>query len=1118
MSALERFLDLVHRSTAIDLARSENDLSSNLKSVFEENGLSAVIDTAGGSSRIKRPDISAYVDEASADLGLAAEIALEAKRPGELDNFPTLLDALVDNTLWNDKFVPYVRSHAERIRYFILTTFQSILIVAIDEELRSRIHEEESYADPSARSAKLAPLSTAFDLKISSGRTHFSNWLKTHATPEALSPPRLSSILDFHALDGADDLESFAEALADVVIGPADAGASRRSLLLSIDLDVENTEELAPDTLRSLMVYTMSVHGGMTTAEAQAHLRQNLRSETQAFVAASIHSLIGRLFAFKTIEDAFCVGVEPPLLPRSNWVFHTTRFDDLPPEDLPQAFFNALGNLGDTDNPAVQDLAATGRFFDWLSTEVDPIVFRRLLDLFFSHTFVDLDGDLLGRFFEYYAQRIDGRRRRELGQYYTPMPIVRSIWRLALGIVEEYEAMDQLLVLDPSVGSGTFLIEGARALEGKGVDRFWEKLHGFDVAPQVIGVAQVNLYLTVLGLLARSQADAVGSLKLFPTDTLDPNNGGQLRSLLDLLSEDAIKSFIKNRITLSERVKRQSRFPLVIGNPPYRHNSNRTLGQMAERFPRLLRSTRANTRAQENTIREDYAWFFAAADHYLAGRGVIAFVVSDSFCYARSFRYFREDLLRNYRVRHLVRLGRFIFRDVGPRTSFVIIVMERRGEPLTSAAETEAIPYMDMSQEVGANVAGTDLDPRLMALDSDQLPDAVEHLPEAEQNYRFYPARQVVSQVLRAEIALVDEERRVFVKKWPGAVSGFDKLFKHSDRSVVLSRIQSLFAASQQTSRRRKSSLDQLATSIRADQKERAKIDVLVEQIQENSLQFDPSRIRRTLTGSAPRSVAWYPNAKMTKWIYYEPRFVFERAINEGRAQGWGNSNQWRDEESHTISPKLAFTVTTNPRAGLKAFVLDDEWLVLKAAGARQQIHYTGVENPLAQARFMEPNNLGPEAAAFHAALTERGRGDEDFLFYIAAIYNSELANEYLVGGGDNKMRIPLSLGDTEIAVAEELIDEGRELRDMLKLAAISEDKATLDHDVAVAILPAEKLLDLEYERERNSGGRFRQSGGWTASDRSSHLISERREVLEASIEERVTRLYDSLPEKDDDQ
>jgi Eco57I restriction-modification methylase len=206
----------------------------------------------------------------------------------------------------------------------------------------------------------------------------------------------------------------------------------------------------------------------------------------------------------------------------------------------------------------------------------------------------------------------------------------------------------------------------------------------------------VNLYLTVLGLLNRGEAEDVGTLRLYPTDALDPRNGARLQSVLQLLIDESARRFLERRIVMSEEIKRSSHFTLVIGNPPYKNNSTRTLAQVAAVFPPLLRSSRQNARARERNIRDDYAWFFAAADHYTTERGLIAFVVSDSFCYARSYRFFREDLLRRYRVVQLVHLGRFVFRDVGPRTSFMIVLLERLQSELPDAAQTSEIPYIDL--------------------------------------------------------------------------------------------------------------------------------------------------------------------------------------------------------------------------------------------------------------------------------------------------------------------------------------------------------------------------------------------------------------------------------------
>jgi hypothetical protein len=90
-----------------------------------------------------------------------------------------------------------------------------------------------------------------------------------------------------------------------------------------------------------------------------------------------------------------------------------------------------------------------------------------------------------------------------------------------------------------------------------GVDRFWERLNGFDISAQAIFIAQVNLYLAVLAHLDRHQAEAVGTLRLYPTDALDPRNGAKLRSVKPLLVDEATRAFLERRIELSETVKQQ---------------------------------------------------------------------------------------------------------------------------------------------------------------------------------------------------------------------------------------------------------------------------------------------------------------------------------------------------------------------------------------------------------------------------------------------------------------------------------------------------------------------------------------------------------------------------------
>src|SRR6185437_15016203 len=358
-------------------------------------------------------------------------------------------------------------------------------------------------------------------------------------------------------------------------------------------------------------IFLMTQHPGADLAAVEAEARQQLSDSLDEFVAASIHSLIGRLFAYKSIEDAFCVGESPPLVEEPLWVFNTKRHDNLSDDGLRSSVAKSLSKLKAAHNPAVKRLATNGVFYDWILLRIDATLFRNLVELFASHDFSKLEGDLLGRFFELYAQDVNRTKRRELGQYYTPQPIVAAMWFIALELVQQRGALADLQVLDPGAGSGTFLVEGARALKRVGQNKFWNQLTGFDISIQAVGVAYVNIYLAVLGLLTRAEADDVTDLAIYATDALDPRNGKYLKSILPLVADEDYKRLIEQRVQLSEQIKKEGRFNLIIGNPPYRNNSSRTLAQVAEVFPRLLKTSRANAHAQVRNARDDYAWFIA---------------------------------------------------------------------------------------------------------------------------------------------------------------------------------------------------------------------------------------------------------------------------------------------------------------------------------------------------------------------------------------------------------------------------------------------------------------------------------------------------------------------------
>jgi hypothetical protein len=182
------------------------------------------------------------------------------------------------------------------------------------------------------------------------------------------------------------------------------------------------------------------------------------------------------------------------------------------------------------------------------------------------------------------------------------------------------------------------------------------------------------------------------------------------------------------------------------------------------------------------------------------------------------------------------------------------------------------------------------------------------------------------------------------------------------------------------------------------------------------------------------------------------------------------------------------------------------DWLVKLHGGESQQFHYTGLVNPLVQASFSGPNNLGEDAQRFYAALVAAGHSSDDLLFYIAGIYNSQTAEDYLEGGGANVLRVPLALPLVENGIADRVIRFSRQVRNLHWLGAEAGDG--LDAELAESLANRHELQELALEERPGSGGRFRQRPSWRATEATTARIDEAILCLRPQLDEAVSDLF----------
>jgi hypothetical protein len=354
-------------------------------------------------------------------------------------------------------------------------------------------------------------------------------------------------------------------------------------------------------------------------------------------------------------------------------------------------------------------------------------------------------------------------------------------------------------------------------------------------------------------------------------------------------------------------------------------------------------------------------------------------------------------------------------------------------------------------------------------------------------------------------------QERIFAFKWPGLVTAFDELFKARTEGEVVSRMTTFFEVcnrSRSNAQALNAALELWGAENGVPESKYERLSQLAAQIRQKGLVFDAALVKRALDGAMPNAIRWYPPRSNQVFIYYEVRLDIPRNENEGRAVGWGTMQQWREPLSHTISPKLIYTTAAKPEYGLKAFVVDDSWYVKKHGGTSQQYNYTGLVNP-SQPHRMDglPNNLSPGGLILFSRLSDAGLPIDAFNFYVAAIYNSEVAAEFLEEVSSSspfQVRIP---GQNQLEVARDLAVAGRRLRDLHWLLYLAEAS---DEFEAVDLAPFDESLlgEVNISRMTVRSRHFRAREVYKAPNNLAERIHELADTTQEEVDRLAVGLY----------
>ncbi|WP_396146082.1 class I SAM-dependent DNA methyltransferase [Flavobacterium sp.] len=179
--------------------------------------------------------------------------------------------------------------------------------------------------------------------------------------------------------------------------------------------------------------------------------------------------------------------------------------------------------------------------------------------------------ELLSEIYENFLFKTDPELKKKTGTYYTPPPLVEFILNEKLPV--NGQGNFNVKVLDPSCGSGIFLVESFKRLVKRYENHHQEKLtdfeklktllteniFGIEIHPQAIKVAAFSLYLALVDHLNPK--------------TIWQEKNSHLPNLINDPEDSTLKTqgsnlFRRDSIQKNEEIEK-IKFDLVVGNPPF---------------------------------------------------------------------------------------------------------------------------------------------------------------------------------------------------------------------------------------------------------------------------------------------------------------------------------------------------------------------------------------------------------------------------------------------------------------------------------------------------------------------------------------------------------------------
>lgn len=407
---------------------------------------------------------------------------------------------------------------------------------------------------------------------------------------------------------------------------------------------------------------------------AQASLKENPNSDIykqyETFKKLLIRDLspedFADMYAQTLVYGLFVARYYDPTLP----TFSRYEAQDLLPKNNPllKKFF---GHVAGTDYDPKISWIVDSLIEAYLCADVHGIMHRE---------FSQKKKDPILHFYETFLGEYDQKLRKSRGVYYTPEPVVSFIVRgvdhllktkfdlpqgiadtskikikekiskvdarTKDGVAQVEKEIHKVQILDPAIGTGTFLNEVIHEISRKfvGQEGLWQsyasehllpRLHGFELMMASYTMAHLKLGITLAELGYKGDE----RLSVWLTNSLEEG--------VHEVPQLFMSQWITDESNAASKIKSETPVMVVVGNPPYSVSSS----NKGEHILKLIADYKKNLNERNiQPLSDDYIKFIRFAENQIekTGEGISAMITNNSFIDGITHRQMRNHLMETF--------------------------------------------------------------------------------------------------------------------------------------------------------------------------------------------------------------------------------------------------------------------------------------------------------------------------------------------------------------------------------------------------------------------------------------------------------------------------------------